>query len=91
MEGPSIHIAAEELQIFVNKTINKVYGNASFEKEVLVHQRIHEIFVFGKRLVIQFDIHALVISSYLPVMTCLMQYHLLLRFIKVCQSKFRVL
>ena len=59
MEGPSIHIVADELQIFVNATINKAYGNAAFEKDPLEHQRIGEIFAFGKQLIIQLDTHAL--------------------------------
>lgn len=61
MEGPSIHILADELQIFVNATIIKAYGNAAFEKEPLEHQRIGEIFAFGKQLIIQLDTHALAI------------------------------
>lgn len=61
MEGPSIHLLADELQLFVNSTITKAYGNAAFEKEVLVQQQIHEIFAFGKRLIVQLDTHALVI------------------------------
>lgn len=60
MEGPSLHILAEELQVFVPSTIEKAYGNAAFQKELLQHQHIHEIFAFGKRLIIQLDTHALV-------------------------------
>jgi len=60
MEGPSLHLLADELHNFVNLIIKKAYGNAAFDKEILLNQRIHAIYAFGKRLIIQLDTHALV-------------------------------
>ncbi len=59
MEGPSIHLLAEELQLLVGSTILKASGNAKFDKEVLLKQKIKEIYAFGKRLIIQLDHNAL--------------------------------
>ena len=61
MEGPSIHLLAQELQLLVGQKIKKASGNASFEKKILLDQTINEIYPFGKRLIIQLDSHALVI------------------------------
>ena len=60
MEGPSLHLLAEELQPFVEKKIIKVAGNAHFEKDVLNGQTIKELYAFGKRLIIQLDTHAII-------------------------------
>lgn len=60
MEGPSIHQLASDLQPFTKKKIKKIYGNARFEKENLVGQKIKDIFAIGKRLVIQLETVALV-------------------------------
>ena len=69
MEGPSLHLLQEELQLFVNKKIKDIYGNANFDKEPLLNQKITDIYAFGKRLFIQLDdvaliIHFLMYGSY---------------------------
>lgn len=69
MEGPSIHILSEELQVFIGQTIIEAYGNAAFDKEPLRHQVVQEIYPFGKRLMIQLEhyviiIHFLMYGSY---------------------------
>ena len=61
MEGPSLIIVAEELQIFVGQKIQSATGNAKFDKEILLKQTIHEIYTFGKRLIIQLDSNAIII------------------------------
>jgi len=60
MEGPSIHHLQDKLQIFLNNKISAAFGNAKFDKEELVGQKIKDIYAFGKRLIIQLDEHALV-------------------------------
>lgn len=60
MEGPSIHILAEELQLMVNNKIIDSFGNASFDKSRLINQTIHQIYGVGKRLIIQLNDVALV-------------------------------
>lgn len=62
MEGPSIHLLAQELQIILNQKIVKLFGNAHFDvdKNELVGQRIHDVYAFGKRLVIQLDDYAII-------------------------------
>jgi len=60
MEGPSIHNLQEKLRIFLNNKISTAFGNAKFDKEELVGQKIKDIYAFGKRLIIQLDTHALV-------------------------------
>ena len=59
MEGPSLYILAQELQIFVGQSIIKIAGNAHFEKKELRKQTIQEIYSYGKRLIIQLDSHAI--------------------------------
>ena len=59
MEGPSIYLLAEKLQIFLNQKIVELSGNAKFEKQPLVGQTIQDIFAYGKKLIIQFEDHAL--------------------------------
>lgn len=60
MEGPSIYALAELLQSFKNKKIKKIYGNAQFQKDDLARSTIHDIYSYGKRLIIQLDTVALV-------------------------------
>lgn len=61
MEGPSLHLLADELQFLVNQKIVEAFGNASFDKEVLPNQLIKNIYAFGKRLIIQCQDHALTV------------------------------
>jgi endonuclease VIII len=59
MEGPSLYLAARQLQPFKGKTVLSVSGNTKIEKERLLDQKIKNIFSWGKHLVIQFDEFAL--------------------------------
>lgn len=59
MEGPSLHILAEELQSFIGQIIIESYGNASFDKAPLINQKIKDIYAFGKRLIIQLESNAI--------------------------------
>lgn len=60
MEGPSIHLLAQELQEFVNLKVKDCLGNSHFDKEHLIHQKIKEIYAWGKRLIIQLEKDAIV-------------------------------
>jgi endonuclease-8 len=55
MEGPSLYLAAEQLQPFVGRTVARVSGNSKIGIERLHHKRISRIFSWGKHLVVQFD------------------------------------
>lgn len=59
MEGPSLYLAAEQLQPFVRKKIAHVSGNSRAGIERLKNQKIKNIFSWGKHLVFQFDLFAL--------------------------------
>jgi endonuclease VIII len=59
MEGPSLFLAAEQLRPFIGQTIQSVEGNTKIGKERLDHQKIKDIFSWGKHLVFQFDSFAL--------------------------------
>src|SRR5256885_7523164 len=59
MEGPSIHLAAEQLQPFVGRRIRLVGGNSTIGITRFRGQRVNEIFAWGKHLVFQFDTFAL--------------------------------
>ena len=61
MEGPSIHILAEELQKLKNQKIKQIYGNAKFEKDVLINEEIQDVYTFGKRLILQLNDYAILI------------------------------
>ncbi len=59
MEGPSLFLAAEQLQPFVGKQIKLVEGNTKIGKERLEGKKILSIFSYGKYLFFQFDTFAL--------------------------------
>jgi endonuclease-8 len=59
MEGPSIHLAAEQLRPFVGRRARRVEGNSRAGIERLRGQTVREIFAWGKHLVFQFDAFAL--------------------------------
>jgi endonuclease-8 len=59
MEGPSLRLAAEQLQPFVGRTVARVSGNSKIGIERLHRKRISRIFSWGKHLVFQFDTFAL--------------------------------
>jgi endonuclease-8 len=59
MEGPSLYLAARQLQPFRGKTVLSVSGNTKIEKERMLEKRVKNIFSWGKHLLIQFDEFAL--------------------------------
>lgn len=59
MEGPSIHLAAEQLRPFVRRRIQSVSGNSTIGIERLRRKRVEDIFAWGKHLVFQFDVFAI--------------------------------
>ena len=59
MEGPSLHLAAEQLQPFAGRKIRRVAGNSKIGIERLSGLKVKEIFAWGKHLVFQFDTFAL--------------------------------
>ena len=59
MEGPSLYLAARQLQPFRGKTVLGVSGNTKIEKERLLEKKVKSIFAWGKHLIIQFDEFAL--------------------------------
>ena len=58
MEGPSLHLAAEQLQPFAGRRIQSVSGNSKIGIERLSGLKVNEIFAWGKHLVFQFDTFA---------------------------------
>ena len=59
MEGPSLFLAAEQLQPFSGKCIERVAGNSTIGIERLQGLKVKDIFAWGKHLVFQFDSFAL--------------------------------
>ena len=59
MEGPSLRLAAEQLQPFVGRRIRSVDGNSRIGIERLKGRTVAAIFAWGKHLVFQFDTFAL--------------------------------
>ena len=59
MEGPSLFLAAEQLQPFAGRRIQRVTGNSKIGIERLAGLRVKEIFAWGKHLVFQLDTFAL--------------------------------
>ncbi len=59
MEGPSLHLAAEQLQPFSGRKIESVAGNSKIGIQRLSGLTVREIFAWGKHLVFQFDTFAL--------------------------------
>jgi endonuclease-8 len=55
MEGPSIRLAAEQLQPFVGRRVRAVSGNSRIGIAQLAGRKVREIFPWGKHLVIQFE------------------------------------
>jgi endonuclease-8 len=54
MEGPSIHLAAEQLRPFVGRRVTRVSGNSTIGIARLGRKRVEDIFAWGKHLVFQF-------------------------------------
>ena len=59
MEGPSIHLAAEQLRPFVGQKVRRVTGNSRIGIERFRGKTVKDIFAWGKHLVSQFDTFAL--------------------------------
>ena len=59
MEGPSIFLAAEQLQPFAGLRVTKVSGNSRVGIDRFLGQRLTRIFPWGKHLVLQFEMFAL--------------------------------
>lgn len=59
MEGPSLFLAAQQLQPFAKKRILQISGNSKIGIERLEKQTVKSIFSWGKHLVFQFDSFAL--------------------------------
>src|SRR4026208_1742079 len=55
MEGPSLYLAARQLQPFRHKTVLSVSGNSKIEQERFLNKKVKIIFSWGKHLIIQFD------------------------------------
>jgi endonuclease-8 len=59
VEGPSIHLAAEQLRPFVGRRVRAVDGNSRIGIDRLRWKTVSDIFAWGKHLVFQFDTFAL--------------------------------
>jgi endonuclease-8 len=59
MEGPSILLAAEQLQPFAGRRVTKVSGNSRVGIDRFQGKRLTHIFAWGKHLILQFDLFAL--------------------------------
>jgi endonuclease VIII len=59
MEGPSLFLAAQQLQPFVGKKVLTVSGNSKIGIERLGQQKVLDIFSWGKHLVFQFPSFAM--------------------------------
>jgi endonuclease-8 len=59
LEGPSIHLAADQLQPFVGRRVRAVSGNSRMDIARMSRQTVRDIFAWGKHLVLQFDRFAL--------------------------------
>src|SRR5688572_5760172 len=59
MEGPSLHLAAEQLQPFSGQRITSVSGNSKIGIERLAGRKVEDIFAWGKHLIFQFEAFAL--------------------------------
>jgi endonuclease-8 len=59
VEGPSIHLAAEQLSSFVGRRVASVDGNSRIGIDRLLRKTVRDIFAWGKHLVFQFDAFAL--------------------------------
>jgi len=59
VEGPSIHLAAQQLSAFTGRRIRAVEGNSRIGIDRLHRKTVRDIFAWGKHLVFQFDTFAL--------------------------------
>jgi endonuclease VIII len=68
-EGPSIIILKEQASPFLGKTIARVEGNTTIEKERLLHQRIEALRSWGKHFLLELPdfslrVHFMLFGSY---------------------------
>jgi endonuclease-8 len=59
MEGPSLFLAAEQLQPFAGRRVTSVSGNSTIGLARFRRARVVDIFSWGKHLVLQFETFAL--------------------------------
>ena len=50
MEGPSIHLLAEELTLFIKQKVTDCYGNAAFNKALSLTKRLKLFMLLVKGL-----------------------------------------
>ena len=69
-EGPSIVILKEEASPFLGKTIERVSGNTTIEKELLVGKQVEALRSWGKHFLVEMDVdfslkvHFMLFGSY---------------------------
>lgn len=68
-EGPSIVILREQVTSFLGKTIERVAGNTTIEKERLLHQRVEAFRSWGKHFLVELPdfslrVHFMLFGSY---------------------------
>ncbi|HEY0822273.1 MAG TPA: DNA-formamidopyrimidine glycosylase family protein [Ramlibacter sp.] len=68
-EGPSIVILKEQVTPFLGRTIRKVSGNTTIEKERLLHQRVESFRSWGKHFLVELPdfslrVHFMLFGSY---------------------------
>jgi endonuclease-8 len=68
-EGPSIVILKEEASRFLGRTIVRVQGNTTIEKERLLHQRVEALRSWGKHFLLEMPdftlkVHFMLFGSY---------------------------
>lgn len=68
-EGPSIVILKEQAAPFLGRTITRVAGNTTIEKERLLHQRIESLRSWGKHFLVELPdfslrVHFMLFGSY---------------------------
>jgi endonuclease-8 len=68
-EGPSIVILKEQVTPFLGRTIRRVQGNTTIEKERLLHQRIEAFRSWGKHFLVELPefslrVHFMLFGSY---------------------------
>jgi endonuclease-8 len=68
-EGPSIVILKEEASRFLGRTIERVQGNTTIEKERLLHQKVEALRSWGKHFLVEMPdfslrVHFMLFGSY---------------------------
>ncbi len=68
-DGPSIVILEEQVSPFVGRTIRRMQGNTSIEKERLLHQRVEDFRSWGRHFLVELPdfslrVHFMLFGSY---------------------------